>query len=165
MRIVKIVLTGWCVALYLQSVCLPLDLVLSGLSPTEAKSVCRCEITAAHDKGCRCPCCVGFGHEAAAHGGSGSCPVAAHEEKTQPEAKTCCRAGKTSAAPSRCRIVQAGCGCGPVADFAVASPSFSFHLAADGIAVREPPCAGRALDYRIFVLYSIRPDLPDKIPI
>lgn len=166
MRTVKVVLTGWCVALYLQSVCLPLDLVLSSFSLTETKPVCRCKITGTHGKWCRCPCCVGSSPGVADHEESGSCDIdQGHQGEVPEESQSCCRAKKTPAASSGCRIIQAGCGCGPVADFAAVSPSFSFHLAADGIAVREPPCPGRVLECRMAVPYSILPDLPDKIPI
>ena len=146
MRYLKNLLTGWCLIIYLQSACLPLDLILSGLRLTEKRQVCRCKITGVHSEWCRCPCCVGSQHEVAAHTADRSCcPI---EEATS---------------VSGYRIAPAGCGSWD--GFTVDSPRLSLYLAEESIGLEALISARPSADCQVTRLYSAFPNLPDKIPI
>lgn len=146
MRYLKNLLTGWCLIIYLQSACLPLDLILSGLRLTEKRQICRCKITGMHSEGCRCPCCVGPQHEVAAHTDDrASCHI------------------KETTSVSGCRIVPAGCGSQD--SFTVDSPRLSLYLVEESIGLEVLASARPLVDRRITHPYSVFSNLPDKIPI
>ena len=144
MRYLKTFLTGWCLLAYLQSTCLPVDLILSGLQLTEERHACRCKLTGLHDDWCRCPCCV---EERA--------------EEMPSDARSCCPAEKGTSA-QYC-LVQAGCGARD--DFSVSSPRLSLYLCEEAIGLETTASVRRPVDCRVRHPYSICPNLPDKIPI
>lgn len=145
MRYLKIFLTSWCLLAYLQSACLPVELILSGLRLTEERHVCRCKLTGVHGDWCRCPCCV--------------------EERSRVEAadnRSCCPDGK---ADPDSRLLPMVCSCGAGADFTIGAPRLSLYLSEEAIGLEvltsTPRSVGRPLSHP----YSICPNLPDKIPI
>ncbi|MBT4500130.1 MAG: hypothetical protein HOC74_20545 [Gemmatimonadetes bacterium] len=148
MRYLKILLTGWCVLAYLQSACLPVDLILSGLRLTEERHVCRCKLTGVHDDGCRCPCCAE--------------EIAAVEERAGTH--SCCPDEKGDA-DADSRLLPMVCGCGARADFAVTAPRLLLYLSEEVIGLQILASVRRPADRLVSHLYSISPDLPDKIPI
>ena len=146
MRYLKILLTGWCLIIYLQSACLPLDLILSGLRLTEKRQACRCKIAGMHSEGCRCSGCVGLQHEVAAHTADRSCcPI------------------KEATSVSGCCIVAAGCGSRD--GYTVDSPRLSLYLVEESIGLEVLASARPLVDCLIIHPYSVFPNLPDKIPI
>jgi hypothetical protein len=148
MRYLKILLTGWCLLAYLQSACLPVDLILSGLRLTEKRHVCRCKLTGVHDDGCRCPCCV--------------------EEISQVEERadthSCCP-GEKGDADADSRLLPMICGCGAGIDFTVSAPRLSLYLSEEAIGLKVLTSAPRSVGLQLSHPYSVCSDLPDKIPI
>jgi len=148
MRYLRILLTGCCLLTYLQSACLPLDLILSGLQLTEKRHVCSCKLTGVHGDWCHCPCCVG-----------GKARVV-----EAPPAHSCCVAKKT-AAQADLRLLPMGCGCGVRTDFTLSAPRLALYLYERSILLEITGHARELADPQVSHPYSIRPDLPDKIPI
>jgi len=146
MRYLKIFLTGWCLLAYLQSACLPVDLILSGLRLTENRHVCRCKLTGVHDEWCRCPCCV---------------EEDVQEEESVP-AHSCCPSENADVGT---RLLPMVCGCGAGADFSVNAPRLALYLTARAIDLEILISKPSIADCRVSQLYSIRSDLPDKVPI
>jgi hypothetical protein len=144
MRCLNSLLAGLFLLLYVQAVCLPLELLLSCLGPDAAENVCRCKLTGQHNPWCRCPCCAE---------GPDTAGAAAKD--------ACCSRKQTAEDPC---YLPAGCGAshsGPTVD----ARGFPLHLGRAEIGLEIPARTDRRIDWPGQVPYSVIPALPDKIPL